>query len=101
MSDINQLRTHLFETLQGLRDEKNPMDIERARAVSDVAQTIVNSVKVEIDYMKQTGESSGSGFIPAAAPGQLRIGTRTEGTSHGTKTIEQLAGASITTHKMR
>lgn len=42
------------------------MEIERAKAISDVAQTIINSAKVEVDYMKQVGSKSASGFIPDA-----------------------------------
>lgn len=60
---INDLRAHLFATLERLRDEENPMAIERAKAVSDVAQTIINSAKVEVDHQRITGQS-GSGFIP-------------------------------------
>lgn len=65
---IRDLRTHLFATLEGLRDKDNPMDIERAKAVSDVAQTIINSAKVEVEHLKVTGQTGGSGFIPLEAP---------------------------------
>lgn len=40
------------------------MEIERAKAISEVAQTIINSAKVEVDYMKQVGGKPASGFIP-------------------------------------
>jgi hypothetical protein len=46
---------------------KNPMDIDRAKAVADVAQTIINSAKVEIEHIKIVG-GEGSGFIPAPTP---------------------------------
>jgi hypothetical protein len=59
---IKDLREHLFGTLEGLRDKKNPMDIARARAVSEVAHTIIESAKVEVDYMKTT-KRAGTGFI--------------------------------------
>ena len=58
---ITDLRAHLFAVLAGLRDKDNPMDIERAKAISDVAQVVINSAKVEVDYMKIAG-------YPAAAP---------------------------------
>lgn len=61
---IEDLRNHLFATLEALQDECNPMDIERAKAISDVAQTIINSAKVEVDFLKATGEATGSGFFP-------------------------------------
>jgi hypothetical protein len=69
--NINDLRAHLFAVLAGLRDKDNPMDIERAKAISDVAQVVINSAKVEVDYMKVAGANSGSGFLesqPAALP---------------------------------
>jgi hypothetical protein len=67
MNDINELRDLMFETLKALKDKDNPMDIERAKAVSNAAQVIVNSVKVEIDYLKVSG-GTGSGFIPDKLP---------------------------------
>lgn len=64
---IADLRSHLFSALRGLTDKDTPMDVERAKAVSEVAQTLINSAKVEIDHMKIAG-GSGSGFISAALP---------------------------------
>ena len=55
MNDIDDLRKHLFETLEALKDKKAPMEIDRAKAISDIAQTIINSAKVEVDYAKATG----------------------------------------------
>jgi len=60
---VQDLRKHLFETIQALKDPDNPMDIGRAKAISNAAQVVVNSAKVEIDYMKLTG-GDGTGFIP-------------------------------------
>lgn len=56
------MRGILFDTMRALGDKHNPMDLARAKAISDVAQTLINSAKVEVEYMKQTG-SDGSGFI--------------------------------------
>lgn len=64
---LTDLRNHLFETLEGLKDKDHPMEIARAKAVADVAQTIINSAKVEVEFMKQTG-ATGSDFIPVSAP---------------------------------
>lgn len=60
---IDDLRDHLFETLEMLKDPDKPMEIERARAISDVAQTIINSAKVEVDMAKALGGYPGSDFI--------------------------------------
>lgn len=45
------------------------MDIDRAKAICDVGQVIINSAKVEVDYCKATGKA-GSAFLekPAAMP---------------------------------
>lgn len=64
MNDINELREHLFATLRGLRDKDNPMEIDRARAVSQVAATLVDSARVEVEMLRVTGEQVGTGFIP-------------------------------------
>jgi hypothetical protein len=60
---IEDLRNHLFMTLEALRDEEKPMDLERAKAVADVAHQVILSAKVEVEYMKVTGATQGTGFI--------------------------------------
>lgn len=61
---ITDLRDHLFEALEALKDPDKPMDPERARAISAVAQTIINSAKVEVDLIKAVGGSGpGNGFF--------------------------------------
>lgn len=64
---IEDLRNHLFATLEALQDKDSPMDIDRARAVADVAKVVVDSAKVEVEHMKLTG-SFGSGFVPVENP---------------------------------
>lgn len=61
---ITDLRDHLFETLEALRDDEKPMEIARAKAVADVAKAIIESAKVEVAFLKTTGGVSGTGFIP-------------------------------------
>jgi hypothetical protein len=61
---IEDLRNHLFATLEALQDEEKPMEIDRAKTIADVAQVIVNSAKIEVDFIKATGRSQGTGFIP-------------------------------------
>jgi hypothetical protein len=60
---MEDLRNHLFAALEGLSDEEKPLDIDRARAIADVATVIVNSAKVEVDFIKQTGRNTESNFI--------------------------------------
>jgi hypothetical protein len=61
---IEDLRNHLFATMESLMDSDNPMEINRAKAIADVAQVIVNSVKMEVDFLKATNSTQGTGFIP-------------------------------------
>jgi hypothetical protein len=65
---IEDLRNHLFAALESLADKDSPMEIERAKAISDVAQTIINSAKVEVELLRALGgDHPGTGFIPVAA----------------------------------
>jgi len=61
---IEDLRNHLFETLEALKDTDNPMPIDRARAVADVARVIVESAKVEVDFLRVTGGTKSTDFLP-------------------------------------
>jgi hypothetical protein len=58
---IEHLRDHLFEVIEMLKD--GDMEIDKAKAITDVAQTIINSAKVEVDFIK-TVNGNGSDFIP-------------------------------------
>lgn len=61
---IDDLRNHLFETLEALKDKDDPMEVDRARAVAEVARVIVDSSKVEVDFLKVTGASQSTDFLP-------------------------------------
>jgi hypothetical protein len=72
---VEDLRNHLFATLEALRDKDNPMELDRAEAIAHVAQVIVNSALVEIKTIALVG-GTGSGFIPAPeiqGPQQARL----------------------------
>lgn len=103
-NDIAELRSHLFETLRGLRDKENPLDVQRARAVCDVAQQITDTARIELDLMKITKERVASDFLPPPdcdvppVSGQLPGHTRTTGT--GTATVQSIGHcATVTTHR--
>lgn len=61
---IEDLRDHLFAELEDLRDPEKKFDRERTQAVVAVAQTVINSAKVEVDFINAVGATKGSGFIP-------------------------------------
>lgn len=61
---IDDLRNHLFDTLTALKDKEHPMDLDRAQTVADVAKVIVESAKVEVNFLKVTGALKSTGFLP-------------------------------------
>lgn len=70
---INQLREHLLETLAALRNRENPMEPDRARAVAQVATVVVDSARVEVEYLKATGQER-AGFLDSNEPEKLPDG---------------------------
>ncbi|MGS0737842.1 hypothetical protein ACVBEG_15135 [Pseudomonas sp. GG8] len=64
---MTDLRNHLFATLEALQDPEKPMDIERARAVAEVAKVLVDSAKVEVMFINaMDGDAKTTGFIESA-----------------------------------
>lgn len=63
--NINDLREAMFDTLASLK--KGEITVEQAKAMAEIGQTIVNSAKVEIEFVKTTG-GTGSGFVPDVTP---------------------------------
>lgn len=60
---IEDLRTALFSTLEGVR--AGTIDLDKARAVNEIGKTIVETAKVEVDYLRATGGGE-STFISTA-----------------------------------
>lgn len=63
---IDQVRQSLLDTLADLRNKEQPMDIERAKAVATVASVLVDTAKVENEYLKLSGQDR-SQFLEAPA----------------------------------
>lgn len=59
---IEDLRNHLFATLEALQDAEKPMDLDRAKTIADVARAVIESAKVEVDFLRVT-DSAGTGFM--------------------------------------
>ena len=69
------LRNHLFATLEGLQDAEKPMDLERARAISEVAQVVINAAKVEVAAARALNVASlGEFFGVVEAPERRALG---------------------------
>lgn len=59
---ISTVRQHMLDQLHDLRTAKPgealDAEIRRAKGISDLAQTVINSAKVEVDYLQATGQPS-------------------------------------------
>lgn len=73
---IDQVRQSLLDTLADLRNKEQPMDIDRAKAVATVASVLVDTARVENEYLKLSGQDR-STFLeqPADDAEPPRIGT--------------------------
>jgi len=62
---ISDLRDHLFEALERLKDPELNLDQEvtRAKAIREVGAVLIESAKVEVDFINAVG-GDGTGFIP-------------------------------------
>ena len=58
---ITDLRNHLFETIEMLKDKE--IDLDTAKAISEVAQVIINSAKVEVQFLKEVDASKTTNFM--------------------------------------
>lgn len=76
---ITQLRQELLGALRDLRNREAPMEPDRARAIATVAGVIVDSARVEVEYLRATGQER-AGFLqspddpnatPSAAGGKI------------------------------
>lgn len=48
--NISDLRNGLFEAMDMLK--KGTLTVEQAKAISEMSQVVINSAKVEVDYIK-------------------------------------------------
>ena len=79
---ITQVRMALLDTLSDLRNREQPMEVDRARAVAQVAAVLIDTAKVECEYLKLTGQDN-STFLSASAGDRLpAIAHSNEPTAH-------------------
>jgi hypothetical protein len=72
---MSDLRDHLFETLEQLKDPEKPLEVERARAICSVSKQIIESAKTEVQYAKAVGAfPAGTFFDTNEARPQLTNG---------------------------
>ena len=61
---INDVRAILMDTLRDLRNQQNPMELDRAKTIVSVAGALIDSAKVEVEAIKALGGVGGTGFVP-------------------------------------
>lgn len=52
-NDISTLRAALFETLHQVK--AGEIDLDKARAVNEIGKTLIDTARVEVDYLRATG----------------------------------------------
>lgn len=74
--NLEVLKGHLFETLEGIKNQNDPdaddcekISIEQAKAIVDVADSIIDVYKVQVDALKMVANMDN-----LAAPGDLLVG---------------------------
>jgi hypothetical protein len=72
--NLSDLRAALFETLEGVKS--GTIDLDKARAINDIGKTLIDSAKVEVQYLEAIGGTGDSPFIapPDDQPTQLPNG---------------------------
>lgn len=75
--NINHLRESLFDSLDMLKN--GTLSIEQAKAISEMSQVIINTAKVEVDYIRANNggetpflESVGNDSLPPGVIGVTR-----------------------------
>ncbi len=73
-NDLTALRDHMFEVIERLKANNDPdasecekIDVETAKAITNAAQTIVHSAKIEIDFLKIIAKGDNLQGVEAAA----------------------------------
>jgi hypothetical protein len=70
---MQDLRNHLFETLEKLKDDEKPMEVERSKAICGVAHQLIESAKVEVKFMEVHGDAVASDFFDKTQQNRLQL----------------------------
>lgn len=99
---ISTVRGHLIAQLAALKaavpGDALESEIKRSKGMSELSQTIINSAKVEVEYLAATGQNS-TPFLEVSPDAPYLPGAG----SHDTKRLPGNANGitSITQHKLR
>ncbi len=75
-NNLTALRDHLFVVIERLQlsndpdaDDKEKIDVETAKAITNAASVIVNSAKIEVDFLKVIAKGDNPSEVSKAAKG--------------------------------
>ena len=63
-NSIDELRQNLFEVIKGVRN--GSISIDQAKMVNELSKTIVESAKVEVEFLEVTGATESKFISPPA-----------------------------------
>ncbi len=69
---MGDLRDHLFEVLERLKDpdDATPMDVDTAKTIVDVANTLIDTQRVENEFIRAIG---GDNYLTNGSKGKTRF----------------------------
>lgn len=85
-NNMATLQQHLFDVLQGVKTGE--IDVDRAKAVCEVSQQLINTVKAESDFGRNTGQAVSSSMIEVKAPSPTAIAAAAAAASAKPKALE-------------
>ena len=104
---LDDLREALFATLRGLQNKESPIPIEQATATVQVAQALISTGRLEIDYLKLIGETEDrkSRFLSSLVEEQpekekTKASIEERKTGSGKETSLTVAGGRVIQHRM-
>lgn len=66
MNDLKELRDHLFGAMRMVKSGE--MQVAQARTISDIGRTLIDTAKIELQYMEQIDQRYDSGFVKLDKP---------------------------------
>ena len=77
-NSMDDLRNHLFETIERLKANNDPgasenekIDLKTAKQISDTAAVIIDSVKVEVEFLAVVAKAENRDTVINAASNML------------------------------
>ena len=100
---ISTVRRHLLDQMSALRAAKTPEDmkseIERSKGIADLAQAVVNTAKVEVEYLRATNQNSAPFLEAPPDKPYLPEASERQGLQHFPSTSPGING--VTRHRLQ